>query len=67
MIPEWLSDDAMARPEALGREMALFLRRRDQAKRSDPKAKVEPHQRLLELIASLDNGARSVPGRADLP
>ena len=68
MIPEWLSDDALARTEALGREMAIFLRRRHVLEQSSRGAKVEPHQQLLELIAAIGeegHNGRGKPGSTD--
>ena len=63
-IPEWLTEEAIAQTEALGREMAIFLQRRSKAKRADPDAEVEPQPRLIELIAAATQDCR-LPGQAD--
>jgi len=52
-VPACLKDETLDRTMALGREVATFLARRDEAKALDPKAKVEPHSELLALIAKI--------------
>jgi hypothetical protein len=56
--PSWLTNDAIERTKALGQEMQTFLMRRDEARDLDPKAEVEPHSRLLELLAALKTERR---------
>jgi hypothetical protein len=63
--PDWLSDDAIERTYALGREIAIFLQRRDGLKALAPNAKVEPHQQLLELIAKLGDDRRDRPSKQE--
>ncbi len=63
-IPDWLTDEGIERTQELGREMVAFLVRRDELKSADFDAKVEPHSRLLELIAArkAECEARTRPG-----
>ena len=50
--PDWLTDEAIEKTQELGREIAEFLLRRDELKSANPNAKVEPHHRLVELLAA---------------
>jgi hypothetical protein len=52
-IPEWLTDEGIERTMVLGREMEVFLKRREKAKAIDPNGKVEPHPELLALYAGM--------------
>jgi hypothetical protein len=52
--PSWLSDEAIERAYALGREMEEFLLRRERRKRLNPNAKVNIGPRLRKLLANLD-------------
>jgi len=45
--------------------MALFLQRRRELKLSRPDSMVEPHQELLDLIATIGEDGRDDPGRPD--
>jgi hypothetical protein len=50
----WLSDEALERTEALGREMLRFLVRRRRKKQADPRATIRIGSRLREIIARLE-------------
>jgi hypothetical protein len=52
--PSWLTDEAIERAYALGREMEEFLLRRERRKRLNPHAKVNIGPRLRKLLANLD-------------
>jgi hypothetical protein len=51
--PAWLTDKAIVRQEALGRELMAFLRRRKRRKTADPQAKVDIGPRLRKMLADL--------------
>ena len=50
-IPQFLTDEAIDRANALGRAVWEFLLRRDREKALDPAAKVEPDAELMRLIS----------------
>ena len=56
--PSWLTDEAIERAYALGREMEEFLLRRERRKQLNPNAKVNIGPRLRKLLASLDREER---------
>ena len=54
--PTWLTDEAIERTEALGRELAEFLLRRRDQKEIDADAQVDIGPRLREMLARLEAG-----------
>lgn len=57
-LPEFLTDEAIERTQALGREMAVFLRRRDEQAAARSDAKVEPHPELLKMLDAIKAESR---------
>ncbi len=48
-VPDWLTEESITRTEALGREMAAFLRRQHE-QAGDADVRVQPHQEFLQLL-----------------
>jgi hypothetical protein len=52
--PAWLTDRALERSDALGREVLRFIRRRKRLKQVNPSANVDIGARLRAMIARLE-------------
>jgi hypothetical protein len=62
--PVWLTDGALERSDALGREVLRFLRRRKRQKQANPSVEVDVGPRLRAMIARLER-EESVAGKIE--